>query len=348
MSRLQPSLLLNLFALFLLLSGCRQAPPPPKPRISGASVPLRVRQESKELLEIVPTGIKLEQLATGFVFIEGPVWVSSPEPTLLFSDLRGNALYRWSADTGVSAIEKPFNQQTEGRNIGPNGLALDPAGRLVVCDSGNRRIVRFDPNGRPAILADNYEGMRLNSPNDLVFSANGTLYFTDPPYGLPREDRDPAKELHFNGVYRLLPDGTLEVLSRDQTRPNGVALSPDQRTLYVSNSDPEESSLLAFDLSSNSGLGAGRRLFEFRVGSQSAPPDGIKVDRTGRILVAAGTGIWILDPAGKLLGVLELDEPPSNLGWGDPGGMLYITASTSLYRIQLQTVGFEPLTPRGG
>jgi len=301
-----------------------------------------LRAESPELLEVLPDHPQVEQLATGFVFAEGPVWVETENPHLLFSDLRGNALCRWTEDGTITTVVKPFYLGSRGRNVGPNGLALDPEGRLVVCDSGNRRLLRLETDGSVVVIADRYQGSRLNSPNDLVYGADGTLYFTDPPYGLSREDRDPAKELGFNGVYRLSPGGSLEVVAQGQSRPNGIALSPDQQTLYVSNSDPAEKVLMAYEVLAEGGLGPGRILFDFGADRGTSLPDGIKVDQTARLYVAAANGVWILTPAGRLLGVIELDEPPSNLAWGGDGSSLYVTATASLYRIQMRTVGFRP------
>ena len=290
---------------------------------------------------IVVTGARVEKVATGFTFIEGPVWRVDGGPHLLFSDLRGNALYRWEPSGELVVIAVPFSSVGRAGNVGPNGLTLDPRGRLVICESGDRRITRLN-GGERTVLADRYQGKRLNSPNDLAYRSDGSLYFTDPPYGLPREDEDPEKELSVNGVYRLAPDGELRLLDGRLHRPNGIAFSPDERTLYVANSQPDRHVVLAFPVETDGALGEARVFFEFPSRREPDRPDGIKVDVSGNVYVAATHGVWVFDRSAKPLGMILPDERPANIAWGDDGRTLYITASSSLYRIALKIRGVFP------
>ena len=225
----------------------------------------------------------IEKLAEGYVFTEGPVWTRG-ESRLLFSDVRANAIHQWTAADGASPfIEPVFEGEREGlRSISSNGLTIDTEGRLVICEHGNRRISRVEADGSRTVLVDNYEGNRLNSPNDATFGSDGSLYFTDPPYGLEGLEESPLRELDFNGIYRLRPDGELELLVRDQTRPNGIALSPDESILYVANSDADNKVWMAYDIDEN-GASNGRVFYD--VNDQDAPgaADGLKVDLRGNL-----------------------------------------------------------------
>jgi len=229
-----------------------------------------------------------------------------------------------------------------GREPGANGLVFDPGGRLVLCQHGDRRVARLEADGRFTTRADRYHGQRFNSPNDAVFKANGDLDFTDPPYGLRGRNEDPKKELPFNGVCRLAKDGTVTLLTREMTFPNGLAFAPDEETLYVANSDPNQAIWRAFDVRDDGTLGKGRVFFDATpmVPSQKGLPDGIKVDRSGNLFATGPGGVLVFDPDGTLLGTLNTGVATANCGWGDDGSVLYITADRDLCRIRLTTRGY--------
>ena len=302
----------------------------------GAGAILRVDARFDAL---VPADAVIEKLADGFVFIEGPVWIEE-ESRLLFSDVRANTIYQWTEDQGASAFIDPvFEGDVTGRrSVSSNGLTLDSEGRLIICEHGNRLISRLEADGTRTTIVDNYQGGRLNSPNDAVYGLDGSLYFTDPPYGLEGLEESPMRELDFNGIYRLRPDGELELLSADQTRPNGIALSPDESTLYVANSDANDKVWYAYDLSDD-GLSNPRVFYD--VNDQTAPgaADGMTVDLAGHIFATGPGGVWVFAPDGSHLGTIQLDEVVANAAWGDDGRTLYMTASTGLYRIRLTTEG---------
>ena len=292
--------------------------------------------------ELIATDARIEKLADGFVFIEGPVWDRN-ESRLLFSDVRGNTIYQWTETNGATPFIDPvFEGDRAGRgSISSNGLTLDAEGRLIICEHGNRRISRLEADGSRSVVVDTYQGNKLNSPNDAVYASDGSLYFTDPPYGLEGLEASPLRELDFNGVYRLRPDGELEVLVQDQSRPNGIALSPDEQTLYVANSDAENMVWMAYDLDA-SGTSNPRVFYD--VNDQAAPgaADGMKVDTTGNIFATGPGGVWVFDPDGTHLGTIMPGEVTANVGWGNDGRTLYMTGSTSLYRIRLETQGLLP------
>lgn len=291
---------------------------------------------------LIPAEAKIEKLADGFVFIEGPVWDRN-ESRLLFSDVRGNTIYQWTETDGASPFIDPVfeGDRTGRRSVSSNGLTLDGEGRLIICEHGNRRISRLEADGSRSIVVDTYQGSQLNSPNDAVYASDGSLYFTDPPYGLEGLEDSPMRELDFNGVYRLRPDGELELLVRDQSRPNGIALSPDEQTLYVANSDAANMSWMAYDLDTSGASNA--RVF-YDANDQTAPgaADGMKVDTAGNIFATGPGGVWVFDPDGSHLGTIMPGEVAANVGWGEDGRTLYMTGSTSLYRIRLETQGIIP------
>jgi gluconolactonase len=227
---------------------------------------------------------------------------------------------------------------------GSNGLTFDPlGGRLTICQHGNRRIVRVEPHGNITVMADSYEGKRLNSPNDLVYRSDGTLYFTDPPFGLPAVFDDPEKELDFSGVFRVSADGTVSVESTELSGPNGLAFSPDERHLYVGNWDMASKVIVRYDVVSDGSLSGGRVFFDMTSAPGEDALDGLKVDRSGNVYACGPGGVWIISPDGDKLGLLQLPEDPHNLAWGDEDGRtLYITALTSVYRIRCLTPGIRP------
>jgi len=291
--------------------------------------------------QLVPVDAVIEKLADGFVFIEGPVW-DRRNSRLLFSDVAGNAIHQWSETEGAAPFRDPyFTGDMTGLGLaGSNGLTLDPQGRLVVADHGRRQVTRVEEDGSLTTLVDRYEGHRLNSPNDLAYASDGSLYFTDPPYGLAGQDASPLRELDFNGVYRLHPQGELELLWPEMSRPNGIALSPDERVLYVANSDAAEMVWMAFDVGPD-GL-SNPRVFHDATGLQNGAADGLKVDLQGNLFATGPSGVWVFRPDGTHLGTIQPDEVPANVGWGDDGQSLYMTARTGLYRVRLTTQGALP------
>ena len=302
---------------------------------AGSILPVDPRLDA-----LVPPDAVIEKVAEGYVFTEGPVWDRS-SATLYFSDVRaGNAIYQWSEAEGPGTLLEPvFDGDREGLAlISSNGLTLDAEGRLIICEHGNRRISRLEADGSRSVLVDNYEGRRFNSPNDVTYGPDGALYFTDPPYGLEGHEASPLRELDFNGVFRLHPDGELELLVRDMSRPNGIALAPDGATLYVANSDDSHKVWMAFDLD-ESGASNGRVLRDVTGEAAAGTPDGMKVDVTGHLFGTGPGGVWVMTPDGEHLGTIMPDEVPANVGWGGGGGTLYITANTGVYRVALATSG---------
>jgi gluconolactonase len=304
----------------------------------------RIVRLDPALDSIVPQGAKLEKVAGGFQFTEGPVW--HPDGYLLFSDPNANTIYRWSPEGSVSVFraKSGYTGFDIGRyhQPGSNGLTLDPNGLLTINEHGNRRVVRLERPGNITVLADRYEGKRLNSPNDLVYRSDGTLYFTDPPFGLPKAFDDPAKELPFSGVY-MVKNGQVRLLIKDLSGPNGIAFSPDENSLYVDNWDLKRKVLMRYEVNSDGTLSNGTVFYDFTSEPEEVALDGIKVDQRGNVYVSAPRGIWILSPEGKPLGRIEPPEHDANLAWGDADGRtLYLTASTGLYRIRLNIAGVRP------
>lgn len=266
-----------------------------------------------------------ELIASGFVFTEGPVWL--PEGALIFSDIPAARIYRWSAADGTRVWREVSGNA--------NGLTLDPAGRVVACEHGNRRVSRTVADGAVETVVDSYEGRRLNSPNDVVIRSDGVIYFTDPPYGIePAQQEQPC-----NGVYRVDRDGAVVRVADDFDRPNGLAFSPDERVLYID--DSRRRHVRAFDVAADGTLAHGRIVCDMDH-PQPGSPDGMKLDRDGHLYVTGATGVWVFEPDGTLLGVISTPERPANCAWGDDGHSLYITARTSLYRIRTRIPGVPP------
>ena len=300
----------------------------------GAGTVLRI---DTGLDALVPPGARIEKLAGGFMFTEGPVWVRG-ESRLLFSEVRDRHIYQWTEAEGVSVFRAPwFEGDLTGRNPTPNGLTLDREGRLIICEHGNRVVSRLEADGTRTILADRFEGKRLNSPNDIDIALDGTLYFTDPSYGLDGYEDSPLRELDYNGVYRLHPDGQLELLAREQA-PNGIALSPDELTLYIANTGGP---WRVYDIGAD-GASNGRVFYAIDDQTARGGRDGMKVDSAGNLFATGPGGVWVFAPDGTHLGTIQPDEVPANLAWGDDGRTLYMTARTGLYRIRLTTEGRIP------
>jgi len=288
---------------------------------------------------LVPSDARIERLASGFAFTEGPLWRC--QGALWFSDVIGNVVRQWSPDGTVIEILRPGgydgNSLPEGGFNGPNGMTADRDGAVVLCQHGNRRIVRITPDRKVSTVVEHYEGKRLNSPNDLVFHADGSLYFTDPPYGLPRQDEDSAKELPFNGVYRLA-SGKLQLIIDDLHRPNGLAFSPDYKVLYVANSE-RPMKWMRYDVVADGTVRNGRVFADVDHSPEPGVPDGMKIDVQGNIYATGPGGVWVYSPEGKHLGSISTLETPANCAWGDDGKSLYITAITGLYRVKLAVPG---------
>ncbi len=309
----------------------------------SATVAKIVRLDPR-LDRVVPRDSVLERLADGFAWVEGPAW-NRARGYLLFSDIPNNAVFKWQEGKGISVFLKPSGYTSTapfmGREPGSNGLIFDAAGRLVLCEHGNRRIARLEKDGRKTTLVDRYNGKRLNSPNDLVFKSNGDLYFTDPPFGLPKAFDDPNKEIDFSGVYRLdMKDGTLTLLTKEIKAPNGIAFSPSEKILYVSNADPNCAVWVAYDVTDDGTLGDGQVFFDATAWTKTKKgvPDGMTVDQEGNLFAAGPGGIHIFAPDGTHLGSIETGLT-SNVTWGNDGSVLYITANTAISRIALTTKG---------
>ncbi|TVP98137.1 MAG: SMP-30/gluconolactonase/LRE family protein [Planctomycetaceae bacterium] len=292
---------------------------------------------------IVAPGAKIEVLASGFTWTEGPVWVEDEQGGhLLFTDIPRNSIFRWTAARGIELFMHPSGYtgvSFYGLEPGANGLAIDPHGRLVACEHGDRRLSVLTPGGGKMTLVDSFEGKRLNSPNDLCFDSTGSIYFTDPPYGLPERADDPRRELDFCGVFRLDPDGKLTLLTKQLARPNGIGLSPDQQTLYVAQSDPELPIWMAFPIREDKTLGEGRVLYNAKEAMKEFPglPDGLAVGADGTIFGSGPGGIYVLHPDGKLLGRIVTEGRTSNCALTPDGGWLYITADSRLCRVAIKT-----------
>jgi gluconolactonase len=296
---------------------------------------------------IIPADARIEKVAEGFTFGEGPVW--DPAGSLLFSDPNENVIYRWSPDEGVSVFraKSGYSGGDIGRygQPGSNGLTFDPEGRLTIDQHGNRQVVRLEKNGVVTVLADRFEGRRLNSPNDLVYRSDGTLYFTDPPFGLPAFFDDPAKELPYSGVFAWR-DGELRLVASDLAGPNGLAFAPGERFLYVTNWDPEKKVVMRYPVAADGSLGTGEVFFDMTAAPGEEALDGIKVDQAGNLFVSGPGGAWIISPSGRHLGTVKAPELPANFAWGDADGRtLYMTARSGLYRIRTNIPGIRPEPP---
>lgn len=324
------------------------------------TVPMKVERLDPAVDSIVPAQPILQKVATGpgFKWTEGPVWI--PAGYLLFAEIPSNSIRKWTPGVGVSLFMQPSGYKGSapfpGPEPGSNGMTLDSRGRLTVAGHAQRdvwRLEQVNPKAQVTVLADTYEGKQLNSPNDLVYKSDGSLYFTDPPYGLPKLDKDPGKQLPFSGVYRIAdaeaqkpgapPDhARLKLVIKDLPRPNGIAFSPDEKYLYVNNSEPKKI-WMQYTVNPDGTLTDPKLLCDATSDPRSGSPDGMKVDTKGNIYSAGPGGVWILSPEGKHLGTLDVPERVGNVAWG--GGdhrTLYVAASSSIYRITLKIPGIPP------
>ena len=297
-----------------------------------------------------PDGI--ECVAAGFEFTEGPVW--SADGALLFSSPNTNSIYRLDPELERVTLFRPKSGYTGvdiGRYLQPgsNGLTFDPAGRLVMCQHGNRRILRVNPHGDTTVIADSYEGRRLNSPNDVVCRSDGSVWFTDPTFGRPGMADYPDRELDFSGVFRVSPDRTIVLIDGSLEGPNGIAFSPDERTLYVGNWDPDSKVVVRYELSADGDVLDRSILFDMTDAPGDDAIDGLKVDVAGNLYVCGPGGIWVISPEGERIDLIELPEAPHNLAFGGEDARdLYVTALTSVYRLRTDVPGINPHTERSG
>jgi gluconolactonase len=322
----------------------------------GATTPLKVDHLDAGIDTIVPANAMIERVATGFTWVEGPIWV--PAGYLLFAEITSNSIRKLTPDGTVSIFMQPSGYKGTapygGKEPGSNGMTLDAKGRLTVAGHAQRdvwRLESLDAGAQITVLADSYEGRKLNSPNDLVYKADGSLYFTDPPYGLPTQgDGDPIKELQVNGVYRIpkalyqKPGAApvrdqLQLLIKDLPRPNGIAFSPDEKYLYVDNSQPKRL-WMRYRVKEDGSLADEKVFYDVTADQRPGAPDGMKVDTKGNIYSTGPGGVWIFSPDGKALGTMLVPERTSNVNWGGTDRKtLYITASSSIYRVKLKVPG---------
>ncbi|MEM0928285.1 MAG: SMP-30/gluconolactonase/LRE family protein [Pseudomonadota bacterium] len=300
------------------------------------------------LATVLDPAAEIEQLAEGFTWSEGPTW-DRMRSCLYFSDVPENKAYRWSAAAGLSVFLSPSGidaAQSEGfREPGSNGLWCDDDGTLFICNHGRRSVERLDVDRHSrATVVGRFEGRAFNSPNDLVFAQDGTLYFTDPPYGLEGLGQSPLKAMDENGVYRLRPSGIIERLLSDMTFPNGIALSPDDRALYISQSDPEDHYIRRLLLGADGQVAADERWFEAAALSMAGEPglcDGLAVAADGTVFAAGPGGVLVLDPKGVLLGRIVLGEPTGNCAFGEDGRSLFITSGRRLVKVRTKVRGLR-------
>ena len=313
--------------------------------IAADGAATRIERLDPTLDAIIAPGTTIQRVATGFKFTEGPMW---REGRLWFSDLRDNKVFAVTPEGKVELlIERaggldPF---PVGSYLGSNAMATDKDGSVLLVQQGGRKIVRLDARLEPTTVLDRYQGQQLNSPNDLVFAPDGSLWFTDPPFGLRGMDKDPAKQLPFNGVFRYM-DGKLQAVIKDLTLPNGLAFSPDGKTLYVANFGPERF-VKAYDVGADGAVSNARMLIQYGADEKRpGGPDGLKVDSGGNVWTTGPGGIRIITPRGKVLGQLVLPEVAANLAFAEQGKVAYITATSSIYKIALRTPGSMPLYRR--
>ena len=327
----------------LALVACRQLPLPAADGTPTTYVG-SIERNSPALDQLIAPGTKIQQLADGFNWSEGPVWVPSGQ-MLLFSDVPENKIYKWSAKDGLSVWLEPSGYTGEGsysKEPGSNGLLLDQNQDLLLAQHGDRRIARLNLRGKIrsstfGTLAETWEGRRFNSPNDLIQTSDGSIYFTDPPYGLPGQADSDLREIPFQGVYLIDKTGEVRSVIDNLTRPNGIALSPDERTLYVAVSDPEEAIIYAYDRATDGALTNRRVFFDGTalVGQEKGLPDGMVVDKRGHVYATGPGGVYVFDPSGRQLGLIRTERATANVTIGNKGKRLYITADDVLLTVPL-------------
>ncbi len=327
----------------LFLAACSKAPEPAK-TVAVAEPPTgSIVRLDPGLDALIAPDAKIEKVSTGYKFLEGPLWRS--QGSLWFSDLVGNVVHQWTPDGKVTDVLNPGGYDgkdlpADGYN-GPNGMAVGPDGNVALCQHGNRRIVTLAADKKVTPLVEKFDGKKLNSPNDVVYSPDGALYFTDPPFGLPKQDEDPAKEIKFNGVYRFAK-GKVEAIYKDLARPNGIAFSPDFKTLYLSNSEATHRLWMRCDVAATGPLTNCKVFADATSSPDQGVPDGMRVDSAGNVYASGPGGLWVFSPEGKHLGTIKTPEGPSNCSFGDDGKTLYITAVSSVYKIRVNVAGAKP------
>jgi gluconolactonase len=325
----------------VLITGCSTAPR--SAEASAAKGVGSIVRLDPALDAIIPKDAVIEKVGGGFQFTEGPLW--RPDGHLWFSDVTGNVVRSITPAGQVKVLIENAGGMTTappGSFIGPNAMVAYKDGTVLLCQHTNRRIARLDKDLNQTVYLDKFEGKRFNSPNDLVFKSDGALYFTDPPYGLLKQDDDPAKELKFNGVFRYA-NGKLTAVIKDLTRPNGIAFSPDEKYLYVDNSDPKHRVWMKYEVNADGSVSNGSIFADVTNDAEAGLPDGMKVDSLGNLYASGPGGTWVFSPEGKHLGTIKPGESPANCAWGDDGKTLYITATTGVYRIKLPVAGKKAL-----
>lgn len=364
MKRISPQRLLASIATAILLSlvvsitTSAAGSNPSLDTTANQVTPLKMDRLDPSIDKIVPAGAKLERVVSGFTWIEGPVWADG---RLFFAEIPSNSIRTWTPGKGVSIFLQPSGYKGKapygGPEPGSNGMTLDERGRLTVAGHAQRDVFRFEslnPKGTITILADEYKGKKLNSPNDVVYKSDGSLYFTDPPYGLrTQQDNDLDKELTVNGVYRIPhaleqkpgarpARAELQLLVSDLTRPNGIAFSPDEKYLYVDNSQPKKT-WMRYRVKADGTLTDAKLLYDDTADTRPGNPDGMKVDVEGNIYSAGPGGVWIFSPEGKPLATILMPGRVSNVAWaGADRKTLYITGSEGIFRVHLKIAG-EPV-----
>ncbi len=311
--------------------------------ITPSEVNVELIRHDEGINKIVGPNPKIFKLAEGFKFTEGPVWTNEG---LLFSDPNANTIYKYSKDGKLTVFRTPSGYSgsdiAEYRQPGSNGITLDPQGNIVFDQHGNRRVVRLEKDGTETVIADKFEGKRLNSPNDLVYRSDGTLFFTDPNFGLPKFGDDPRKELRHTGVYSLYK-GKLQLLTKEFTGPNGIALSPDEKYLYIGNWDDNKKVVDRYELLADGTVKNGKLFFDFTPTKGEDAIDGVKVDVEGNVYVSGPGGLHIVSRDGKHLGTIIAPQHVHNMAWGDDDGKtLYLAARSGLYRMRLNIAGVRP------
>jgi gluconolactonase len=319
--------------------------------LTPSEVNVEVERLDPAMNAIVGPNPKIFKLAEGFKFTEGPIWVPNGG-YLLFSDPNSNIIYKYTPgkEGELSVFRTPSGYSgadiAEYGQPGSNGLTLDGEGRLTINEHGNHRVSRLEKDGSLTVLADRYEGKRLNSPNDLVYRSDGTLFFTDPPFGLPKFFDDPRRELPYSGVFSIY-QGKLQVVSKDLTGPNGIAFSPDEKYLYVGNWDEKKKVVMRYEVKPDGTLANGQVFFDMTSAPGEDALDGIKVDQRGNLYVSGPGALWVISPEGKHLGTIKAPKHVHNMAWGDDDGKtLYLCARSGLYRMRLNIAGIAPGMPR--
>ena len=353
MTSLKSKIVLSIVLAGLAVAACRQQS---SPVISNFNNPSSMQPTSikttgsiqtldERLKEVIRPDATIEILAEGFTWSEGPLWLPG-QNKLLFSDIPPNKIFQWTETGGLELYLTPSGYtgtQPRGGEVGSNALILNPQNQLALCQHGDRRMAYMDapldkPQPQYRTLADKYEGKRLNSPNDAVYNRNGDLYFTDPPYGLEKNIDDPAKELPFQGVYRLAKNGQLHLLTKELSRPNGLAFSPDEKILYVANSDPDRAIWMAYDVQPDGNIANGRVFFDATnlAKTEQGLPDGLKVTKAGYLLATGPGGVLVFTNKGEHLGTIKTGQATSNCALNEDESVLYMTAHMYLMRIKLK------------